>query len=119
MHDREHPVGFVDIGRIVRPHAHALAALGKPEVNAPAVAAVVVFSPWIDLALSGPSFTSPDTHDPIFQRQVLAGAAAIRASSSCASCGPVSTCSNTSFSFLAMYPVYYWPIRCGDFPLSF
>jgi acetyl esterase/lipase len=54
--------------------ALALAALNEPEANAPAVAAVVVFSPWIDLALSGPSFANPDTHDPIFQRQVLTGA---------------------------------------------
>ena len=55
--------------------ALALAALDDPEASAPQVAAVVVFSPWIDLALTGPSFTSPDTHDPIFQREVLSGAA--------------------------------------------
>ena len=56
--------------------ALALAALGKPETNAPAVASIVVFSPWIDLGLIGPSFANPDTHDPIFQPELLAGAAA-------------------------------------------
>lgn len=54
----------------------ALAALGEPRANAPAVAAVVVFSPWTDLTLSGPSFTDPHTYDPIFQPQVLADSAA-------------------------------------------
>jgi epsilon-lactone hydrolase len=56
--------------------ALALAVLGEPDMNGPAVAAVVVFSPWIDLALTGPTFSSPDTHDPIFQREILSGAAA-------------------------------------------
>ena len=56
--------------------ALALAALSEVEGNSPKVAAVAVFSPWTDLALSGGSFTSPDTYDPIFQPQLLAGAAA-------------------------------------------
>ncbi len=56
--------------------ALALAALGELDITLPTVAAVVVFSPWIDLAFSGASFNNPDTHDPIFQRQLLAGAAA-------------------------------------------
>lgn len=51
--------------------ALALAALG-----AAPVASVVAFSPWVDLTLSGPSLHAPATHDRIFQRQVLAGAAA-------------------------------------------
>ena len=55
--------------------ALALGALG-PAADGPAVAAVAVFSPWTDLALTGGSFTSPDTYDPIFQPQILAGAAA-------------------------------------------
>ncbi len=54
--------------------ALALGALG-PAADGPAVAAVAVFSPWTDLALTGGSFTSPDTYDPIFQPQILAGAA--------------------------------------------
>jgi epsilon-lactone hydrolase len=56
--------------------ALALAALNEPETNVPAVAAVVVFSPWTDLALTGLSFTNPDTYDPIFQPQLLTDAAA-------------------------------------------
>jgi monoterpene epsilon-lactone hydrolase len=56
--------------------ALALAAMGEAEANSPRVAAVALFSPWTDLALSGASFTSPDTYDPVFQPQVLAGAAA-------------------------------------------
>ncbi|MEO8882447.1 MAG: alpha/beta hydrolase fold domain-containing protein, partial [Devosia sp.] len=55
--------------------ALALAALSQIGTDAPAVAAVVVFSPWTDLALTGKSFTRPDTHDPIFQPQILATAA--------------------------------------------
>ena len=56
--------------------ALALAAVREAEPNAPKVVAVAVFSPWTDLALTGASFTSPDTYDPIFQPQLLAGAAA-------------------------------------------
>jgi epsilon-lactone hydrolase len=56
--------------------ALALATLNPQEGNSPSVASVVVFSPWVDLAMTGASFTNPDTYDPIFQRQVLVGAAA-------------------------------------------
>lgn len=41
-----------------------------------AVASVVTFSPWVDLAMTGASFSSPDTYDPIFQPAILTGAAA-------------------------------------------
>jgi monoterpene epsilon-lactone hydrolase len=56
--------------------ALALGALAQPAAAAPAIAAVVVFSPWIDLTLSGASMAAPDTVDPVFQRAVLANAAA-------------------------------------------
>jgi epsilon-lactone hydrolase len=56
--------------------ALALAALQETGETSPHVAAVVVFSPWLDLAFTGPSFNDPATHDPIFQPQVLTGAAA-------------------------------------------
>ncbi len=56
--------------------ALALVALGQQDGTLPAVASVVLFSPWLDLAFTGPSFTSPDIHDPIFQPQLLEGAAA-------------------------------------------
>lgn len=52
-----------------------LATLGAPVTGSPAVAAVAVFSPWTDLALTGPSITRPETHDPIFQPAILQGAA--------------------------------------------
>ena len=39
-------------------------------------ACAVVFSPWVDLTLSGASLHDPATVDPIFQRAVLANAAA-------------------------------------------
>lgn len=53
----------------------ALATLARPAGSLPPVVAAILFSPWTDLALTGPSFTSPETHDPIFQRNVLMGAA--------------------------------------------
>jgi epsilon-lactone hydrolase len=56
--------------------ALALAAAGPAETIVPSVASIVVFSPWVDLALSGASFSSAETHDPIFQPELLAGAAA-------------------------------------------
>jgi monoterpene epsilon-lactone hydrolase len=56
--------------------ALALAALHPSGSQAPAIAAIAVFSPWIDLALSGASFASAETHDPIFQPQILSDAAA-------------------------------------------
>jgi monoterpene epsilon-lactone hydrolase len=54
----------------------ALAAAGELGAGAPAVAAVVVFSPWVDLALTGPSFWDPNTRDPIFKPGRLAASAA-------------------------------------------
>jgi monoterpene epsilon-lactone hydrolase len=55
--------------------ALALAALSGVGEEAPAIASVVVFSPWTDLALTGASFLDPETYDPIFQRPLLTGAA--------------------------------------------
>ena len=48
----------------------------SPNLHPPPVSAVVVFSPWTDLALTGPSFTSPDMRDPIFKPERVARAAA-------------------------------------------
>ena len=48
----------------------------SPNLYPPPVSAVVVFSPWTDLALTGPSFTSPDMRDPIFKPERIARAAA-------------------------------------------
>jgi monoterpene epsilon-lactone hydrolase len=56
--------------------ALVLASLRDDKKNSPTVAAVVMFSPWVDLALTGPSFNNPETYDPIFKPQLLAGAAA-------------------------------------------
>ncbi len=55
--------------------ALALSALGQPAPARLFLAAALVFSPWTDLALSGRSFTDPDTRDPIFQPEALAAAA--------------------------------------------
>lgn len=41
----------------------------------PRASSVTVFSPWTDLALTGPSFNDPGTHDPVFRREILAGLA--------------------------------------------
>jgi acetyl esterase/lipase len=47
------------------------------EANAaPAIAAIAVFSPWVDLAMTGASISDPAIHDPIFQPPMLAGPAA-------------------------------------------
>jgi len=55
----------------------ALSVLGDTATTAPAIAAIAVFSPWVDLAMTGASFTSPDIRDPIFfQPAMLAGPAA-------------------------------------------
>ena len=54
----------------------ALATAAEPGAVAPAIAAIVVFSPWVDLAVSGASFNDPNTYDPIFQPQRLAASAA-------------------------------------------
>lgn len=53
----------------------ALAALGRGQTYPPKVASAVVFSPWVDLALSGSSLSDPNTRDPIFQAAVLEAAA--------------------------------------------
>lgn len=55
--------------------ALALAGLGMTAPNTPVITAAVVFSPWTDLTLSGPSFLDPNTYDPIFKPAILAGAA--------------------------------------------
>ena len=52
----------------------ALAELRERDAAIPAILALAVFSPWTDLALTGTSFNNPETHDPIFQPQVLRGA---------------------------------------------
>jgi monoterpene epsilon-lactone hydrolase len=54
--------------------ALSLAALGVDDRDLPVVSSVVVFSPWVDLALSGPSLIDPGTHDPIFKPAILAAA---------------------------------------------
>ena len=55
----------------------ALSVLGDTATTSPAIAAIAVFSPWLDLAMTGASFSSPDIHDPIFfQPGMLAGPAA-------------------------------------------
>ena len=55
--------------------ALALSLLGDAATTSPSIAAVAVFSPWLDLAMTGASFGSPDIHDPIFQPETLAGPA--------------------------------------------
>lgn len=54
----------------------ALSVLGDAATTSPSIAAIAVFSPWLDLAMTGASFGSPDIHDPIFQPEMLAGPAA-------------------------------------------
>ncbi len=54
----------------------ALATLVKSVADSPTVAAAVVFSPWTDLALTGPSLNNSDTYDPIFRRDTIAALAA-------------------------------------------
>jgi acetyl esterase/lipase len=51
----------------------ALAALAEDLSQAPAVAAVAVFSPVTDLAMTGTSFHDPNVKDAIFQLAMLAG----------------------------------------------
>jgi len=53
----------------------ALSVLGDTAPTAPAIASISVFSPWLDLAMTGASFVSPDIHDPIFQPEMLRGPA--------------------------------------------
>ncbi|HKR44413.1 MAG TPA: alpha/beta hydrolase fold domain-containing protein [Paraburkholderia sp.] len=54
----------------------ALAALGVDERRTLNIASVAAFSPWVDLALTGPSFHSDATRDAVLTRPVLANAAA-------------------------------------------
>jgi monoterpene epsilon-lactone hydrolase len=53
----------------------ALSVLGDTATTSPAIASIAVFSPWLDLAMTGASVASPDIHDPIFQPEMLAGPA--------------------------------------------
>lgn len=56
--------------------ALALGAMTADDISSSEVASVVVFSPWIDLALTGASFNDPATYDPIFRpSQILVNAA--------------------------------------------
>ncbi|CAD6546034.1 Monoterpene epsilon-lactone hydrolase [Paraburkholderia hiiakae] len=54
----------------------ALAVVGVEERRALTIASVAAFSPWVDLAFTGPSFHSEATQDPVLTRPVLANAAA-------------------------------------------
>ena len=54
----------------------SLSVLGDAATSSPSIASIAVFSPWLDLAMTGASVTSPDIHDPIFQPETLAGPAA-------------------------------------------
>lgn len=67
--------GIVDIA-LVGDSAGGALALGAVSNDPAGVAAVAVFSPWVDLTLSGASMLSPDTVDPVFRRTQLADAAA-------------------------------------------
>lgn len=53
----------------------ALAALSGVRNSGVEARSFVGFSPWVDLALTGASFTSREIHDPIFQPQIIANAA--------------------------------------------
>ena len=54
----------------------ALSVLGDSTTSLPAITAIAVFSPWLDLAMTGASFTSPDMSDPIFFKpEMLTGPA--------------------------------------------
>jgi len=55
----------------------ALGVLGDTATTLPTIAAIAVFSPWLDLAMTGASITDPDIHDPIFQPPMLAGPASV------------------------------------------
>ncbi|MGF6266252.1 monoterpene epsilon-lactone hydrolase [Paraburkholderia youngii] len=54
----------------------ALAALGADGGGSMNVACVAAFSPWLDLALTGPSSRSEETRDLVLTRPILADAAA-------------------------------------------
>jgi monoterpene epsilon-lactone hydrolase len=49
----------------------ALATLGETMAESPRIAAAVVYSPWLDLALTGAAFSNPDTNDPVFKRDAF------------------------------------------------
>jgi acetyl esterase/lipase len=55
--------------------ALALGAM-SPTGNHTAAASVIVFSPWVDLALTGDTFNDPATHDPIFHSPNILSVAA-------------------------------------------
>lgn len=52
-----------------------LATLAQSVEASPLICSAVVFSPWTDLSLESESMNSPRTHDPIFQKGMLASAA--------------------------------------------
>ena len=54
----------------------ALAVLGADGGRSLNVASVAAFSPWVDLALTGSSARSEETHDPVLTLPILADAAA-------------------------------------------
>ncbi|MGF6612355.1 monoterpene epsilon-lactone hydrolase [Paraburkholderia sp. WSM4175] len=54
----------------------ALAALGADGGRSMNVSCVATFSPWLDLALTGPSSRSEETRDAVLTRPILADAAA-------------------------------------------
>ena len=53
----------------------ALAVAAQRGALAPPIAAIVAFSPWVDLALTGSSLKDANTHDPILGQQGLAASA--------------------------------------------
>lgn len=54
----------------------SLGVLGDNTTTFPSITAIAVLSPWLDLAMTGASVHSPDIRDPIFQPEILIGAAA-------------------------------------------
>ena len=54
----------------------ALSVLGDTETTSPAVSAIAVFSPWLDLAMTGASFTVPMSTIPSFDTASRGGPAA-------------------------------------------
>jgi acetyl esterase/lipase len=55
----------------------ALSILGDTATASPTIAGIAVFSPWLDLAMTGASVNDPGIHDPIFQPVMLAGPAQV------------------------------------------
>jgi acetyl esterase/lipase len=53
-----------------------LAAANEPGIEAPPIAAVVAFSPFVDMTLTGESMLDPKTRDPYFTRDRLLMSAA-------------------------------------------